>query len=313
METYLSQTIDIVNDNARYDTSVKEVLADKQVLARILKYSLTEFQDDEIDDIINNMDTPVISKMRMEPGQTNLNKIEKTSEEDNIPGEGKIFYDIRFSVFRGDEQIKFLINIEAQKSTDENKLGYQLDNRIIYYLSRMVSAQKEVEFTKSNYNDLKHVRSIWICMDSEDDEDSINRICLSQETVFGKEMPLSNLAKVVGVIIRLRKNEDAAESKNVLIAMLEELLKKDSADVKKQKLVEQYGLIMNDETGRRLDVMCNLSEVVMEKGIEKGIEKGETRLNNLYRLLMEQNRIDDLQRAIEDEEYRLALFEEFNL
>ena len=313
METYLSQTIDIVNDNARYDTSVKEVLADKQVLARILKYSLTEFRDDEIDDIMNNMDTPVISKVRMEPGQTNLNKIEKTSEEDNIPGEGKIFYDIRFSVFRGDEQIKFLINIEAQKSSDENKLGYQLDNRIIYYLSRMVSAQKEVEFTKSNYNDLKHVRSIWICMDSEDDEDSINRICLSQETVFGKEMPLSNLAKVVGVIIRLRKNEDAAESKNILIAMLEELLKKDSVDVKKQKLVEQYGLIMNDETGRRLDVMCNLSEVVMEKGIEKGIEKGETRLNNLYRLLMEQNRIDDLQKAIANEEYRSALYAEFNL
>ena len=30
--------------------------------------------------------------------------------------------------------------------------------------------------------------------------------------------------------------------------------------------MEQYGLIMNDEIGRRVDVMCNLSEVVMEKG-----------------------------------------------
>ena len=149
-----------------------------------------------------------------------MNKVETTSEEDSVPGEGKVFYDIRFSVFRGTEQIKILINLEAQ---------------------------------------------------------------------------------------------DAAESKNILIAMLEELLKKDSVDVKKQKLVEQYGLIMNDETGRRLDVMCNLSEVVMEKGIEKGIEKGETRLNNLYRLLMEQNRIDDLQKAIANEEYRSALYAEFNL
>ena len=321
METHLSQTIDITNESARYDTSVKEMLADKQVLARILKYSLAEFQDDEIEDIIRNMDMPMISQVRMEPGQTNLNKVETTSEEDSIPGEGKVFYDIRFSVFRGTEQIKILINLEAQKTTKESKLGYQLDNRIIYYLGRMVSAQKEVEFTRSNYNDLKHVRSIWICMDSEDDEDSINRICLTQETVYGKEMVLSNLDKVVGVIIRLRKNEKAAESKNILVAMLEELLKKDSVDVKKQKLVEQYGLIMNDETGRRLDVMCNLSEVVMEKGIEKGIErgiekgieKGETRLNNLYRLLMEQNRIDDLQKAIANEEYRSALYAEFNM
>ena len=54
METHLSQTIDITNDNARYDTSVKEMLADKQVLARILKYSLQEFQDDEIEDIMRN-------------------------------------------------------------------------------------------------------------------------------------------------------------------------------------------------------------------------------------------------------------------
>ena len=113
---------------------------------------------------MRSMDEPVISGVRVEPGQTNFSKVEKRSEEDNVPGEGKIFYDIRFSVFRGEEQIKFLINIEAQKSSDENKLGYQLDNRIIYYLSRMVSAQKEVEFVKSNYNDLKHVRSIWICI-----------------------------------------------------------------------------------------------------------------------------------------------------
>ena len=208
METHLSQTIDITNDNARYDTSVKEMLADKQVLARILKYSLQEFQDDEIEDIMRNMDMPVVSQVRMEPGQTNLNKVETTSEEDSVPGEGKVFYDIRFSVFRGTEQIKILINLEAQKTTKESKLGYQLDNRIIYYLGRM---------------------------------------------------------------------------------------------------------IMNDETGRRLDVMCNLSEVVMEKGIEKGIEKGETRLNNLYRLLMEQNRIDDVQKAIANEEYRSALYAEFNL
>ena len=71
-----------------------------------------------------------------------MNKVETTSEEDSVPGEGKVFYDIRFSVFRGTEQIKILINLEAQKTTKESKLGYQLDNRIIYYLGRMVSAQK---------------------------------------------------------------------------------------------------------------------------------------------------------------------------
>ena len=69
--------------------------------------------------------------------------------------------------------LKFLINVEAQKSSDSNKLQYHLDNRIIYYLARMISAQKEVEFEKSNYDDIKPVRSICICMDANDDEDYV--------------------------------------------------------------------------------------------------------------------------------------------
>ena len=209
MGTNLSGVIDVTSEAARYDASVKEVLADKQVLSHILKYSLEEFEDMELGDIMRSMDEPVVSRLRMEPGQTNLNRIEKQSEEDSVPGEGKIFYDIRFSVYLGEEMIKFLINVEAQKSTNPHKLHYHLDNRIIFYLARMISAQKEVEFTKSNYDDIKAVRSIWICMDANDDEDSINRICFTQENVYGKKMELPNIDKVQGVVIRLRKRENA--------------------------------------------------------------------------------------------------------
>ena len=112
MTTHLSQTIDITTHMAKYDASVKEVLADKQILARILKYTLEEFADYEIEAIIREMDEPQVSKIRMEPGQTNLNKIEKTSEEDNVLGEGKIYYDIRFCVYHGSDQIKILINVD---------------------------------------------------------------------------------------------------------------------------------------------------------------------------------------------------------
>ena len=325
MTTHLSQTIDITTHMAKYDASVKEVLADKQILARILKYTLEEFADYEIEAIIREMDEPQVSKVRMEPGQTNLNKIEKTSEEDNVLGEGKIYYDIRFCVYHGSDQIKILINVEAQKSSKSSSLGYKLDNRIIYYLGRMISAQKEVEFTKSNYDDLKHVRSIWICMDSADHEDSINRIRLTQEAVYGKDMKLDNLDKVMGVIIRLRSNENVEISKNQLIAMLEELLKKDEISRKKEKLSNKYGLIMNDNTERRLGDMCNLSDLLVQEskaegkaegraeGKAEGRVEGENRLNQLYLLLMEENRLDDLQKATKDEKYRAVLYAEFHL
>ncbi len=47
-------------------------------------------------------------------------------------------------------------------------------------------------------------------------------------------MTLENIDKVQGIIIRLRKNENTEKSKNKLIAMLEELLRKESAEVKKR-------------------------------------------------------------------------------
>ena len=137
------------------------------------------------------------------------------------------------------------------------------------YLLR--ATQKEVEFQNSHYDELKAVRSIWICMDSADDEDSINRIRFTQENVFGKKMKLENLDKVQGVVVRLRENENAEISKNVLIAMLEELLKRDSAEAKKKKLKEHYDIIMDVETERRVNTMCNLSEVVLERGMEQGM------------------------------------------
>ena len=274
METNLSKAIDITNDTARYDESVKELLADKQVLARILKYSVEEFAELSLDEIIKSISEPDIAGIRVEPGMTNLGKVEKQSEEDFVPGEGKNIYDIRFVAYLGTEMIKFLINVEAQKSTKHYDLGYHLDNRIIFYLSRMISAQKEIEFFNSDYDNIKAVRSIWICMDSNADEDSINRIRFVQENVYGKMMELANLNKVQGIIIRLRQKENVESSKNYLIAMLEELLKKGDKEKKKKNLSSNFGLIMTEETIRRIDHMCNLSDLIVEQGIEQGIEQG---------------------------------------
>ena len=200
-----------------YDNVIKELFADKQILANILKYTLDEFKDMSIPDIISEMGEPSISNIQVDPGCTNTGsgedrnngeshniententstgsscvdnkesvvevnsnteninigssyagKIQKTSEEDIVIGEGKIVYDIRFIVYHGDEKIKILINIEAQNISKASSLGYDLDNRIIYYLCRMISSQKEVEFTHSNYDDIKAVRSIWICLDGK--------------------------------------------------------------------------------------------------------------------------------------------------
>ena len=57
--------------------------------------------------------------------------------------------------------------------------------------------------------------------------------------------------------------------------MLEDLFRNEERNRKKEKLTEKYGMQMNVELERRLAGMCNLSDIVEERGIERGIERGK--------------------------------------
>ena len=274
-QTHLGNAIEAIEyDKARYDKNVKEFLADIQVLARIIKYTVDEVSDLEIEEIMDCIDRQniEIGTMLVHPGRTNYGKVEGLQREDFLPNEGYITFDIRFSLTYHQKLIKLIINIEAQNNTDPKKLHYHLENRIIYYLSRLISSQKEVEFFHSAYDDIKKVYSIWICMDEE--EESVNKISLSSEAVFGNAAEYPELDKMCAVVVSIRKNSDAKESKNTLIAMLEDLLRKEDARTKKNKLEQKYDMKMTTEIERRIQNMCNLSEVLVEQGIEQGLEQG---------------------------------------
>ena len=189
-ETNLSTIIDVIEpDKAKYDKNVKEFLSDIQVLARIVKYTIIEVEHLGIEEIMKCIDAKSIEtdKVCLNPGLTNLGKVESLQTENSVPGEGYITFDIRFILHYNEQDLEIIINIEAQKSTDHNALGYHLENRIVFYLARLISAQKETQFHHSEYDDIKKVYSIWICMDAENNEEGISKISLNAETVYGKE------------------------------------------------------------------------------------------------------------------------------
>ncbi len=221
-QTYLSQAVDAANDAVTYDTNVKFLLADRQILARILKYAVSEFQDMAIDEIMSCIGNDIeIGSKPLDAGLSNLGRIKDSNIEDNVPGEGIIFYDIRFTAYLRQSEMKILINVEAQKSSDPSALGYHLENRIIFYMARMVSAQKQTEFFHSNYDNLKKVRSIWICMDSSDEGDSIEELGFEKKSIFGNKTNLHNTDLMKGIIINIRSGENLKDSQNILINMLE--------------------------------------------------------------------------------------------
>ena len=111
-------------------------------------------------------------------------------------------------------------------------------------------------------------------MDADRTSDSISRISLKADTLFGKPCGFPKLDKMCGMVIRIRNNNNAAESKNKLIAMLEDVLSSEDSDVKKHKLEDKYDMKMTTELEGRINGMCNLSDVVEERGIEQGMERG---------------------------------------
>ena len=108
-------------------------------------------------------------------------------------------------------------------------------------------------------------------MDAKEDEDSISEINLHAKSVYGKTKSLPELNKMNSVIIRIRNSNNVRESKNSLISMLEDLMSIEEKNIKKQKLINKYNMIMTEKVERRIEIMCNLSTVIEERGIEKGI------------------------------------------
>ena len=196
--------------------------------------------------------------------------------------------------------MKVLINLGAQRPSDPARLGYHLENRIIFYLVRMISAQKQTEFFHSDYDNLKKVRSIWICLCDREDGDSIEEISLNRNTVFGNKENLYDMDLMRGIIINVRSRENIRDSQNTLIAMLEKLLSGASVEDKKRILKEEFGMIMTTELEGRMQTMCNWSEAILERGIEKGIEKGiERGIEKGMERGIEKERLNAIERMIQ--------------
>ncbi len=273
--TNLAMTIDSAGSSSdMYDKLMKELLADKQVLARILKNTMNEFKDMKIPDIIQCLGDVDIEKQNVEPGLSNVGKVERTATENTAQGEGTIFYDIRFSAYVKNKTVKILINIEAQKSIKTSELKYHIVNRIVFYLARMISAEKEVEFFRSDYDNIKKVASIWICMGDNKGDGSIEKLSFHSAELYGASTGLLSTDLMEGYLICLRKSDNVSESRNELISMLEDLIKGKDAEEKKRKLETKYDMIMSEEFEGRLSQMCNLSGWVLEEGFEQGVQQG---------------------------------------
>lgn len=291
---YLGNVLDNAGDKAKYDTQVKKILSDKNILAWILKHSVTEFKEDSIETIISCIKgEPEVAVVPIYPGSKRTEAILGAAVEDSVPNEGKITYDIRFHVVTAaEERIKILINVEAQKKYYP---GYDLVTRAIFFCSRMLSAQLDTEFTANNYDNIKKVCSIWICMDTPKyAENTITEYAIEQKKMFGNFSGKARYDLLSAVMVCIGKTSETCDDAP-LHKLLATVLSEEMPVKEKTKILEEEYNIHTKQVEEVLNTMCNLSDRVEEKGIEKGIEKGR----NETIILSVRNLMDSLDLSLE--------------
>ena len=269
------------DQKAQYDASAKRLLGQKIILAHILIRVVEEFKGMDADTVASLIEgEPYISQVPVEPGLTNKETVDaRTGErivglntESSEIDEGKIYFDIIFYVRMRDGLAKMIINLEAQKNEPTK---YHILNRAIFYTARLVSSQKEREFTGSDYNEIKQVYSIWICMNMK--ENSLSHIHMVKDDLLGEQDWKGNLDIPNIVMIGLAKEIPPKEERYELHRLLGTLLSQTMTAEQKLKLMKQEYDIPVDRHGIRdeVKIMCNLSEGVEEMGYAKGEAAGK--------------------------------------
>ena len=187
MDKDIKKSISATDKDAQYDEKAKNLLGHKIILAHILVKTIDEFKGMNPKDVVQYIEgEPYISRVPIDAGSTNVEKEEDGEKvvglntENSELNEGMVRFDIIFYVRMKDGLSQVIVNIEAQKAEPS---AYDIINRAVFYVSRMISSQKGREFVNSNYNDIKRVYSIWVCMNMS--QNCMNYIHLTQESVVG--------------------------------------------------------------------------------------------------------------------------------
>ena len=294
MNTEIANAVNAAGDKAQYDTRVKRLLAQKSILAHILVKTVDEFKGMKPEDVVKYIEgEPSISVVPVELGLANMEKTDATGQrivglntENAEINEGLVRFDIIFYVRmpsivgRKNGLSQIIVNIEAQK---DEPTEYKILNRAIFYVSRLISSQKERDFVNTNYDDIKQVFSIWICMNMDDN--SLSHIHLTKDELLKPcnwkgNLDLLNIV-LIGITNEIPEHDEKYEMHRLIGALLSSELK----EQEKLDIIEhEYNIPISQEFREDVRIMCNLSTGIEERATERATEKtSEKFILNMYK------------------------------
>ena len=277
MNTEIANAVNAAGDKAQYDTRVKRLLAQKSILAHILVKTVDEFKGMKPEDVVKYIEgEPSISVVPVEPGLANMEKTDATGQrivglntENAEINEGLVRFDIIFYVRMKNGLSQIIVNIEAQK---DEPTEYKILNRAIFYVSRLISSQKERDFVNTNYDDIKQVFSIWICMNMDDN--SLSHIHLTKDEMLKPCNWKGNLDLLNIVLIGITNEIPEHDEKYEMHRLIGTLLSSELKEQEKLDIIEhEYNIPISQEFREDVRIMCNLSTGIEERATEKTSEK----------------------------------------
>ena len=290
MNTEIANAVNAAGDKAQYDTHVKRLLAQKSILAHILVKTVDEFKGMRPEDVVKYIEgEPGISVVPVEPGLANMEKTDAAGQrivglntENAEINEGLVRFDIIFYVRMKNGLSQIIVNIEAQK---DEPTEYKILNRAIFYVSRLISSQKERDFVNTNYDDIKQVFSIWICMNMDDN--SLSHIHLTKDELLKPcnwkgNLDLLNIV-LIGITNEIPEHDEKYEMHRLIGALLSSELK----EQEKLDIIEhEYNIPISQEFREDVKIMCNLSTGIEERATERATKKATEKTSEKFILNM---------------------------
>lgn len=120
-----------------------------------------------------------------------------------------------------------------------------------------------------NYDDIKKVYSIWVCMGMK--ENTMCHIHLTKDDLIGKhnwrgKLDLLNIV-MIGISDTLPEHDNTYEMHRLLAALFTDTL---NAKQKIDIINKEYDIPVESDIEEGVSIMCNLSQGIEEKALEKG-------------------------------------------
>ena len=166
---------------------------------------------------------------------------------------------------RDAKMVKIRVNIEGQKSFDPR---YAIESRTIFYDSRMISSQNDVEVIPPHYGDIEKVYSIWVCMNAPNSMGDTISIYDMHKTEFipGILDQPEAYDKMAFIIICLSGKPSGKRGVIDLMNTLFSIAL--DVETKKRILKKEYQIPMETEFVEALSLMQHMLEYYIKDGME---------------------------------------------